>query len=420
MNNTMNTLTLEKYKGTGSRHTCPACGRAKRFTRYIDTETGRYIDDHVGRCDRESSCGYHYPPKEYFAENAVLEERLGWRRQNLTKPHFWGLEQHGPRGENWSERRGRTLQNLRKPKIRGILKSGSHHEDGSERDYEGRLSTKRPDCIEPESLMGTLTDYDQNGFVQFLLELFRGDPQSVWQAVNDYMIGTTKGGKTIFWQIDTERRIRTGKTISYEAATGRRRKDVNPNWIHSEMKKAGLLKPDFELQQCFFGEHLLPFLPDLPIAITEAEKSAVIGSICKSVFPDLVWLACGGKSNLNAERLARLGRNRTIILYPDADGFERWQLVASDALKAGLTVNVSDLIEKHATDAEKAKGYDLADYLVREQGRRNDPANREAFRELIEERLAIMIIDGGLSGDQAEAVLETSRYYHDAIRSILN
>lgn len=369
-------LELEKYHGSGSRHTCPACGRAKKFSRYVDSETGRHVADYVGRCDRESSCGYHLKPTEYFAEN-------------------------------------QTFENLRKPT------PGPKRETRLERNDERRFSTKKPDYIEPAILTRTLVNYERNSFVQFLLGLFPFDPDGVWQAVRDYLIGTTKNGKAIFWQIDQKRKIRTGKIIEYDPATGKRNKRKNPNWAHSELKKAGTLNADFELRQCFFGEHLLPKYPGLPIAIVEAEKSAVIGSICKGVFPDMVWLACGGKSNLNADWLERLGRDRKILLFPDADGFDKWREIASDASKRGLTVNASDLIEIRATNAENAKGFDLADYLIREQARRNDPANREAFRDLIEERLAIMTIDNGLSEEQAEGEIIASRFYAEAIRAIV-
>jgi Domain of unknown function (DUF6371) len=386
----MNGLTLEKYRGSASRYTCPACGRAKKFSRYIDTETGSYLSDTVGRCDRESSCGYHLKPKEYFADNPNLRDGNGW-----------------------------TL--LRKPSIPRTLNPRSNREYALEGNYATRFEMKKPDYIDRSYLIDTLDSerYQTNAFVQFLLGLFPSNPEDIWQAVNDYMIGSTKDGKTIFWQVDRNRRVRTGKIIKYDSRTGKRLKDVHPNWTHSELKKAGWIKPGFDLQQCFFGEHLLRTYPGLPIAIVEAEKSAVIGSICKGVFPDLVWLACGGKSNLNAERLSRLGRDRKIILYPDADGFDKWQGIASGARSQGLTVKVSDLIEKQATDAEKADGADLADYLIRLQRQRNDRATREPFRDLIEERLAIMTIDGGLTEEQAEADIIASGFYQDAIRSVL-
>ncbi len=237
--------------------------------------------------------------------------------------------------------------------------------------------------------------------------------------MNEYFLGTARNGKTIFWQIDSKQRTRTGKLIAYDAATGKRRKDISPNWTHAEMKKAGTLAPEFELQQCFFGEHLITKYPGRSIAFVESEKSAVIGSLCKRVFPDLVWLACGGKSNFKAESLARLGRDRSILIFPDADGFDKWQGIASDASRSGLRVEVSDLIEKCATGDQYAKGLDLADCLIYEQQRRNDPANRAAFAEMIEERLAIMTIDGGLSDAEAERHLDTSGFIEYAESCVL-
>ncbi|MFA5541853.1 MAG: PG0870-related protein, partial [Bacteroidales bacterium] len=63
---------LEKYSSK-SKHTCPSCGRAKCFTRYIDTESGQYINDNVGICDHKNSCGYHLPPKEYKVFNDLRD-----------------------------------------------------------------------------------------------------------------------------------------------------------------------------------------------------------------------------------------------------------------------------------------------------------------------------------------------------------
>lgn len=357
-------LTLEKYKGSASRHSCPACGRAKKFSRYIDTESGRYIADSVGRCDRESSCGYHLKPSEYFAAHGK-----GW------KPGIY-----------WQDRK--------------------------------RESGSRANPIDKRFLIASLRDYDRNDLVKFLFESFPFDAEAVIAAVNEYKIGTGRNGEAIFWQIDQRQRVRTGKLITYDRENGKRRKDRSPNWIHSVLKKAGQLPDSFELQQCFFGEHLLTKYPGRALAIVEADKTAVIASICKGVFPDLVWLASGGLSNLKAESLARIATGRKLILFPDANGFEKWQKIASEARKAGIAVNVSELLERQATDAEKREGLDLADYLIDEQRKRNDPAIRAAFRDLIEERLAIMTIDGGLTEEQAETEIIASGFYADAIRAV--
>jgi len=53
---------LEPYKGRSSRFTCPNCGTKHSFVRYIDTETGDYIGDDIGRCNREQYCAYHKSP----------------------------------------------------------------------------------------------------------------------------------------------------------------------------------------------------------------------------------------------------------------------------------------------------------------------------------------------------------------------
>jgi hypothetical protein len=61
---------LETYTGPRSRGTCTRCGAAHEFSRYVDTENGNaYLDDRVGKCNRTNNCGYHYTPKQYFADN---------------------------------------------------------------------------------------------------------------------------------------------------------------------------------------------------------------------------------------------------------------------------------------------------------------------------------------------------------------
>ena len=60
---------LQPYKGMNSRFTCPNCNKKNQFARYINTETDEIIADHVGRCNREVNCGYHYTPKEFFEDN---------------------------------------------------------------------------------------------------------------------------------------------------------------------------------------------------------------------------------------------------------------------------------------------------------------------------------------------------------------
>ncbi len=82
-----------------------------------------------------------------------------------------------------------------------------------------------------------------------------------------------------------------------------------------------MLAEDWQLSQCLFGEHLLKTHPDKVVVLVESEKSAVIGS---AIFPDYVWLATGGKSQMREEKL-RVLSGRTVLLFPDADAYAEWK-----------------------------------------------------------------------------------------------
>ena len=83
-------------------------------------------------------------------------------------------------------------------------------------------------------------------------------------------------------------------------------------WLHTEM-------PDFNLKQCFLGDHLLTG-NQKPVCIVESEKTALIMAIKE---PDYIWLATGGLCNLNKGQIKALGP-RKVILFPDAGCAEKW------------------------------------------------------------------------------------------------
>ena len=119
-------------------------------------------------------------------------------------------------------------------------------------------------------------------------------------------------------------------------------------------------------KQCLFGEHLLPFCPDLPVALVEAEKTAVI---CSAVFPEFLWLATGGLGQFNDRVKVLLGRQ--VIAFPDLGACDIWRKKAKDYPL--LDITVSDYLEKNATPQQREMGADLADLVVEE--RRNDRAS---------------------------------------------
>ncbi len=299
---------LEKYKSKKTRHTCPVCGKKWQFARYVDGG-GKYIADDVGRCNRESSCGYHRTPKEHFADDPTDREQRTPRSHAAPRPKAEARPDHF-------------------------------------------------DTIPQHRLDATLCDYDRNGFVQFLLTHFA--VEAVTEAIAHYFIGTTQNGRAVFWQVDGQGRIRTAKLIKYDAATGKRDKESNASWEHAELKRRSELPEAFALSQCFFGEQLLTDEPHATVAVVEAEKTAVIASL---ILPEFTWLATGGKTNSIPSKLATL-RNRRVILFPDADGFAQWSEYAAEVRAQGFDVECSDLIETNVTPEEKASGYDVADYLL--------------------------------------------------------
>lgn len=304
---------LQPYSGMNSRKACPACGKEKTFALYIDTDTGQPVHCSVGRCNRESSCGYHQTPKQYFDENKILPDEPRHVAPRVITP------QQKPTSYISFD----------------ILKASMNH-----------------------------TAYNQNNFVQFLQNLFGGEITS--RLIARYFIGTSKHwpGSTVFWQVDTIGKIRTGKIMLYNAVSGKRVKQPYSHitWVHTALKS-----PDFGLKQCLFGEHLL-IDTKKPVAIVESEKTAIIASV---YFPQFIWLAVGSLTNLNAEKCSVL-KGRRVVLFPDLNGFEKWSTKAKD-LQSIANFKVDDLLEKYATKEERFQGLDLADYLIKFDYRKFKP-----------------------------------------------
>lgn len=180
--------------------------------------------------------------------------------------------------------------------------------------------------------------------------------------MSDYYFGATKDKSIIYWQIDERGHIRTGKIMQYDPATSKRIKNASGaiDWVHAKLKRDKILPDDFNLVQCLFGEHLLKRHPDKVVALVESEKSALIGAGC---YPDYVWLATGGRSQLSIDKL-RVLRGRTVVMFPDVDGYGLWCEKAKELGYTGCRVIVSDMLEKNATPADREAKIDLADWLI--------------------------------------------------------
>jgi len=321
--------TLQPYGGMATRYTCPQCHHHKIFTRYIDTQTDNPLNDAVGRCSREDSCGYHYKPADYFKQHGNLPTNDFYRAISFAQylePNYLPFELVEQSNNN------------------------QHH----------------------------------NNFISYVLTNF--DWGAAWKTLRLYHVGTSKHwmGATIFWQIDAEDNVRTGKIMLYDADTGKRVKQPYNHiaWMHklvaSKQLAVGsggevgskeyvkqttancaLPTANFNLRQCFFGEHLLKHTSK-PIAICESEKTAIIAAIC---YPQLTWLAAGGLAGLTAEKCKCLA-NRKVVLVPDLNGYDKWaeKAAAISAQIPSVNFSVMKLLEQNADAAQREQGLDIADF----------------------------------------------------------
>ena len=260
----------------------------KRFVKYVEAETGHYTGSKYGRCDRQDSCGY----KLYPNDNSIVN-------YNYTAP---------------------------KP--------------------------IKPSFIEKEIFQKTLTKYEINPLITYLYNHYDKDEVNV--TIDKYQVGTSKmyNGATVFWQMDNTGKIRTGKIMAYDIATGGRIQDDNisyVNWVHFKLKI-----PKDSIRQCLFGLHLLN-AKTKQVAIVESEKTALIMSI---EFPNYTWMSTGSLQGFKHEYLASL-KGKTIIAFPDKGGYNKWKNTADILNDKGFDIKVSQLLE----NKEYKNGWDLVDVL---------------------------------------------------------
>lgn len=182
----------------------------------------------------------------------------------------------------------------------------------------------------------------------------------------EYHVGHAKQGHTIWWQIDNEQRVRTGKMMLYRS-DGHRDKDAlyNFDWIHAALFRHNYYDPEkVEAKPTLFGLHLLDRYPHAAVHLVESEKTAIIMATAYGNTRSQVWMACGGVENLSREKLSPImAENRRIILYPDRDAIDRWRAKQENLRYVRMTLNIEAVKDWWLPeDGEKA---DIADIVVR-------------------------------------------------------
>ena len=207
--------------------------------------------------------------------------------------------------------------------------------------------------------------------------------EQMQEAAQRYRLGCSRGGGVIFWQIDTLEQTCDGK-IMYYRPDCHRDHQRHPQWVSNLLKRQFLGRfPEMaawmpETHHCLFGTHLLSLADgadgadvlntnltnNTNLAVVEAEKTAIIMS---AHYPQYLWLAAGGLTELTPQKLFPL-RHHRIVLFPDTDpdqtAYTRWYAIAQEARRLyGLDIHVSSLLERRATAEQKQAKIDLVDFL---------------------------------------------------------
>ena len=336
--NTEHRYIFEKNK----KHLCPVCNK-KRFVRYVDTNTGNYLPNIYGRCDRESKCSYFLNPYKDGYTKMIWEQEQGNKTEWKPKP--------------------------KKKRIKP-------------------LKVQKTAFIPVEVLSLTLEGYEKNVFIQNLLSRvkFPFEINDIEKIISLYNLGTVQNGyrtgANTFPFIDKNNNVRTIQVKQFDEANHTTGTDFLHSIIEKHHSRNSKQLPEWlkaynenEIKvSCLFGEHLLTKYPHNPIALVEAPKTAIYGTLYFG-FPqqpkNLLWLAVYNLSSLNLNKCMAL-KGRNVFLFPDLskDGkaFELWSKKANEIQKQlqGTSFTVSDLLEQLAPEQDKQKGKDIADYLIKQ------------------------------------------------------
>ena len=336
--------------GKGSKkHHCPNCGK-KRFVRFIDTTTGEYLPEQYGRCDRESKCGYFLNPYKDGYAKAVWEQEQGNRSE---LPNNW------------------------KPKRKKVIPQ----------------PTPEPVFFDFETFKQTLQPerYEKNKFIQnlFYRVQFPFEVDEVTKVIQLYRLGTVangyRAGANTFPFIDIKGNVRAVQVKQFDEQNH----TTGTDFLHSIIEKhhtrnnkplpewlEAYTKQDKRIS-CLFGEHLLSKYHSNPVALVEAPKTAVYGTLyfgLPETPESLIWLAVYNKSSFSFDKLKVL-QGRFVYVFPDLskDGntFKEWETKAKEyeSRLPGTRFIFSDLLEQLAPERDKSEGNDLADFLIKQDWR---------------------------------------------------
>ena len=202
----------------------------------------------------------------------------------------------------------------------------------------------------------------------------------VEKVLEAYAVGHSRNGMTIFWQIDDEGKVHTGKMMRYNQDGHRGKNKGDFDWFHSCLirKKNDsdpwphpeYFNPDtHEMRPCLFGLHLVNAqgIGERDVNIVESEKTAIIMAIANGGSKGL-WMATGGLQFLKPDTLAPLFKSgMNIVLHPDHDGDQKWRKKMQDfGYVYGRDYQVNNFYVNVAWKEQDGPKADCADIVIRQ------------------------------------------------------
>ncbi len=355
------------------KFTCPSCNKPKRFVRYYDFEKHEYLPEHFGRCDRQESCGYfNSPDKAYWA----------LRKNNYDKEGI---------SANSAFMNNENVNFHKPPSKTSKQKSGNNNKGQAPKHISANFALRNK--IPFHYCQPTLSGSDQ--FSNTIERWFGKRAKD--KIIKRFLIGTDSQWPqaTIFWQVDTDMNLRAGKIMQYDHHLKRVKTggSARINWVHSRLKKQQQLPENFQLEQCFFGEHQLATAGEHDqIVLTESAKNAILGWLWK---PEYIWLSTEGVNGFKQEKCGEL-EGRTVYLLPDFSDQCRadWKGKAL-AMTRGLDIDFRMMqIGAHLND-----GTDIADLIL------GNPQVRQRIMQINE------LVDPNLFGPLKESSQSIEEQY---------
>jgi hypothetical protein len=331
------------------KHHCPDCNK-RTFVLYIDTETGDHLPEQYGRCDRESKCSYHLNPYLDGYAKAIWEQEQG-NRSELPN--------------NWKPKRKKAIP---QPTPETVFF-----------DFDTFKQTLQPER------------YEKNTFIQnlFYRVQFPFEVDEVTKVIQLYRLGTVangyRAGANTFPFIDIKDNVKAVQVKQFDEQNH----TTGTDFLHSIIEKhhtrnnkplpewlEAYTKQDKRIS-CLFGEHLLSKYHNNPVALVEAPKTAVYGTLyfgLPETPESLIWLAVYNKSSFSFDKLKVL-QGRFVYVFPDlsknGNTFKEWETKAKEyeSRLPGTRFIFSDLLEQLAPERDKSEGNDLADYLIKQDWR---------------------------------------------------